>query len=217
VGLVDGPIMASLDRFRLRVRGEDVPRPWHHRRLDGIRIGAAIVKDIDQMNAEQAEGDQVGAHCMITHFLAAQDGEALAPDEVVLEGEIRAFSESERQAVAERLRQTVEARALALGGTARLTIRSRGNVTRNATQSVQRARTRLLRVLDAAQIQTVRPTAFSTGLSGYFEAASGMVVPIGCGGDTDEPANLLLSPNFTFDDGCLELGIRVLAALALIA
>lgn len=35
VGLATGPIMASLDRFYLRVRGPEVPRPWHHRRLDG--------------------------------------------------------------------------------------------------------------------------------------------------------------------------------------
>lgn len=64
-------------------------------------------------------------------------------------------------------------------------------------------------------LREVQPTAFSTGLSGYFEALPGAVVPLGCGGDTEEPANLLLSPSFSFDDGCLDIGIRVLAALAL--
>jgi amidohydrolase len=222
VGLVEGPIMASLDRFYLRVRGRDTPRPWPHRRLDGIRIGASIVQGIDELNQRQvqramqdAEAGVPEAHCMVTHFLAAHDGEALEPDEVVLEGEIRALSDEGRQEAGQRLERLAQRRAGALGGSARFSIRNRGMVARNAPEPLAHARRLLRTVVDEGRLQSVRPSAFSTGLAGYLEAVPGAVIPLGCGGDTDDPANLLLAPGFSYDEGCLAIGVQVLSALAL--
>ncbi len=237
VGLVEGSIMASLDRFYLRVRGRDTLRPWPHRRLDGIRIGASIVQGIDELNQWQVQratqGAEAGApeagapeagaseagvpeaRCMVTHFLAAHDGEALEPDEVVLEGEIRALSDEGRREAGGWLERLAQRRAGALGGSAKLSIRNRGMVARNAPEPLAHARRLLRNVVDEGRLQSVRPSTFSTGLAGYLEAVPGAVIPLGCGGDTDDPANLLLAPGFSYDEGCLAIGVRVLSALAL--
>jgi amidohydrolase len=90
----------------------------------------------------------------------------------------------------------------------------RANVTVNAEASVERARERVGLRLGEDRLATVKPSAFSSGLSGYLEQVPGAMIPIGCGGETAEPATLLLSPSFSFDDRCIALGIRVLAALA---
>lgn len=214
VGLTAGPIMASLDRFHLKLRGSDRPCPWPHRRRDAIRIGAAIVEEIDRLNRAAVGNGAPVAQCMVTHFVAGPEREAAPPDEVLLEGEIRAFSEAERASVGDQLQRVAERCAAALGGEARLRIRSRGNVTVNDPTVVDRARTRLRAALGDAALAKVYRSAFSTGLSGYFETVPGALIALGGGGDTDEPANLLLSSQLTFDESCLDLGVQVLVTLA---
>lgn len=214
VGLVSGPIMASLDRFHLQLRGSNAPCPWPHRRRDAIRIGAAIVEEISRAQRLAAPGVSPCSLCMVTHFVAGPEREAASPDEVLIEGEIRAFSEEERAQAAQQLEQVAQRCAQAMGGEAKLRIRNRGNVTTNDPGCVDRARNRLRLALGDAAIARVSRSAFSTGLSGYFETLPGAVVALGSGGDADEPANLLLSPRFSYDERCLDLGVHVLAALA---
>jgi len=215
VGLVDGPVMASLDRFRLELRGPREVRPWHHRKIDAIRIGSAVVRELDGLNNGAPHQAGAGAlRCVVTHFMAAGVEEGVPPDQVVLEGELRGLSEKERESARQRLDEVVSECADAFGGTARLKIMPRGNITVNSASSVQKARTWVGRQLGDDRLATVRPSAFSSGLSGYLEKIPGAMVPLGCGGETVEPASLLLSPSFSFDDSCLALGIRVLAALA---
>lgn len=216
VGLVAGPVMASLDRFQLELRGPREVRPWHHRKIDAIRIGSAVVQKLDELNNGEVR-DRVGAgalRCVVTHFLAARAQEGVPPDQVVLEGELRALSAEERETARQRLDEVVRQCAETYDGTARLKIMPRGNVTVNAGSSVGRAREWVGRHLGEDRLAEVSPSAFSSGLSGYFEQVPGVMVPLGCDGDTAEPASLLLSPSFSFDDRCLALGIRVLAALA---
>ncbi len=215
VGLVDGPVMASLDRFQLELRGVREVRPWHHRKIDAIRIGSAVVRELDGLNNGEINDVGAGAlRCVVTHFMAARVEEGVPPDQVVLEGELRGLSTQERESARERLDEVVHQCAEAYGGTARLKIMPRGNVTVNDQSSVQKARMGVGRHLGDSSLSTVRPSAFSSGLSGYLEQVPGAMVPLGCGGETTEPASLLLSPSFSFDDRCLALGIRVLAALA---
>jgi len=215
VGLVEGPVMASLDRFQLEIRGPRTVRAWHHRKIDAIRIGSAVVRELDKLN--NGEPKRVGAgalRCVVTHLMAGREEEGVPPDQVVLEGELRALSNAERESARQRLDEVVRQCAETYGGSARLKIMPRGNVTVNARSSVGRAREWVGRQLGATSLATVQPSAFSSGLSGYLEQVPGAMVPLGCDGETAEPASLLLSPSFSFDDRCLALGIRVLAALA---
>ncbi len=216
VGLVEGAVMASLDRFQLELQGPRGVRPWHHRKIDAIRIGAAVVRELDQLNNGEVR-DQVGAgalRCVLTHFIAAREEEGVPPEQVLLEGELRALSTEERDKACRRLKEVVERCAVSFGGTARLKIMPRGNVTVNTKASVERARRTVGQQLGTDGLAPVKPSAFSSGLSGYLEQVPGGLIPLGCGGETAEPASLLLSPAFSFDDRCLALGIRVLAALA---
>lgn len=214
VGLLPGPIMASLDRFYLKLRGSSAPCPWPHRRRDSIQIGAAIVEELGRIQRAAPLGEPSGSLCMVTHFLAGPEREAASPDEVLLEGEIRAFSEAERAAAAAQLEQVACRSAQAVGGEAKLRIRNRGNVTANDPDCVDRARSRLRMMLEESSVARVSRSAFSTGLSGYFEAMPGVLVALGSGGDAEDPANLLLSPRFQYDENCLDLGVQVLATLA---
>jgi amidohydrolase len=209
VGLVEGPLLASLDRFYLYVRGPDLVRPWPHRKLDAIRIGAGIVHDLEQLNAS---GSSVRSE--VTHFAAAQDDEVLPAEEALLVGEIRAFSEAEREAAAATLDRVARERAQHYRGSVRQKIKGRANVVVNAKMAVLRARQKLLRELGAGSLGTVAPTYFSSGLGVYFEKVPGALVPLGSGGPEGDPAALLLSPGFAFDERCLELGVRLLTALA---
>ncbi len=216
VGLVDGPVLASLDRFQLELGGPREVRPWHHRKIDAIRIASAVVRELDELNNGEVR-DRVGAgalRCVVTHLMAGREEEGGPPDQVILEGELRALSTNERETARKRLDEVVTRCAALFDGTARLKIMPRGNVTVNASSSVQRAREWVGRQLGEESLAAVQPSAFSSGLSGYLEQVDGAMVPLGCDGETTEPASLLLSPSFSFDDRCLALGIRVLAALA---
>jgi amidohydrolase len=214
-GLVKGPVMASLDRFYLWLKGADIARPWPHRKNDAIRIGAAIVGDLTGITDPPTEGEgDSPLRCEVTHFRASPGNEGLLPEEVALEGEIRAFSEDERIEAARRLDEIARQRAGAVGGSVRQKIRARANITVNAQTSVAEAKQKLARELGAANLVETSPTLFSSGLSAYLEAVSGCLIPLGCGGETDDPAALLLSPDFAFDARCLPIGVRVLATLA---
>ena len=138
----------------------------------------------------------------------------LPAEEALLIGEIRSFSETEREAAAAALEQVARARAAACRGSVRQKVRGRANVVVNAQMAVLRARQKLVRELGATGVVPVQPTYFSSGLGVYFDKVPGALIPLGCGGPAGDPATLLLSPAFTYDDRCLEIGVRLLCALA---
>ena len=124
VGYRSGPIMASSDRFNVRVRGEQThgSRPWGG--VDPIVAAAAIVTNSQSIVSRQLDLTKAPA---VLSFGVIQGGvrNNIIPDEVYLEGTMRNFDMDTRAQMFAKFTRVAESTAAAHGATAEVVIKRR--------------------------------------------------------------------------------------------
>ena len=141
----------------------------------------------------------------------------IIPDEVQMDGTIRAFSPEMQDEMQRRIRLTAESIAQSAGATAKVDITRQYPVTfNNPTLSEQMLPT-LKRVAGAENVSIQPPVTAAEDFSFFAQKAPGLFVFIGSnkkGVDpTTAPANH--SPLYEVDEGVLPLGLRTLANLVI--
>jgi len=130
VGYRSGPIMASSDRFNVRVRGEQThgSRPWGG--VDPIVAAAAIVTNSQSIVSRQLDLTKAPA---VLSFGVIQGGvrNNIIPDEVYLEGTMRNFDMDTRAQMFEKFTRVAESTAASHGATAEVVINEGYRVTIN--------------------------------------------------------------------------------------
>ncbi len=114
--ITPGPVMASFDRFTIKVRGRACHGSTPEKGVDPINIAAHIVIALQTINAREFNACvpvvvTIGRICGGVAYNAI-------PAEAVLEGTTRAFDENVRRRLSERIEQISSATAAAFGGEA---------------------------------------------------------------------------------------------------
>jgi amidohydrolase len=141
----------------------------------------------------------------------------IIPDEVRMEGTIRAFDEDQRDAIHEHVKRITELIAASGGAKARVQIERGYDVVVNDPALTAFAVPLLERVAGAANVGVVDKVCAAEDFSFYQKVVPGFFFRVGC----TPPARDLRaaapnhSPRFFVDEGCLPLGVRSLCALAL--
>lgn len=137
VGYRAGPIMASSDRFNVRVRGEQThgSRPWGG--VDPIVAAAAIVTNSQSIVSRQLDLTKAPA---VLSFGVIQGGvrNNIIPEEVYLEGTMRNFDMDTRAQMFEKFTRVAESTAAAHGASAEVVINEGYRVTINNPALMER-------------------------------------------------------------------------------
>ncbi len=114
----EGVFMASANNFRIKVTGVGAHGAMPYTGVDPVYIGSQIVTGVPEIIARELPFDQSAA---ITMGKFIGDGAVnVIPDEVLIEGTVRAFSNKTREYIKERLPELVQEIAEAYRGTAEL-------------------------------------------------------------------------------------------------
>lgn len=115
-----GPVMASFDRFVIKVKGVGCHGSTPEKGIDPVNIAAHIVTSLEAVNAR--EFNAFIPNVITIGRIAGGHQYNIIPDEVEIEGTTRAFNEDVRQRMAKRIGEISEATAAAFGGSVEFTM-----------------------------------------------------------------------------------------------
>ena len=215
IGYRAGGMMASSDHLRITVRGKQThgAAPWAG--VDPIVVSSQIVLGLQTIASRQLDITRSPSIITIGRF---QGGVRfnIIPDEVELEGTVRAFSADVQKDMHRRITLTAESIAASAGATANVVITPLYPVTINDPSLTQSMLATLRRVAGADMVSEQGLLTVSEDFSYYAQRAPGLFVFLGATRKGVDPATAPAnhSPSFDVDEGVLPLGVRTLANLA---
>ena len=111
-----GPVMASCDRFEIRVKGAGCHGSTPEKGIDPVNIAAHIVIALEEIIAREFNANEP-AVVTVCHISGGAAYNAI-PEEVLLEGTTRTFDARVRGKIEKRIGEIARATAAAFGGTA---------------------------------------------------------------------------------------------------
>ena len=216
VGYRSGPLMASADDFRIFVRGSQThgAMPW--RGVDPIVVSSQIVLGLQTIVSRQMNITKEPSVVTVGVF---QGGvrHNIIPDEVKLEGTLRAFDEEQRDELHKHVTRISEMIAAAGGAKATVKIHKWYPVTVNHPQLTEWSVPSLTRVFGPGNVNVVDKVCGAEDFSFFQQKVPGFFFFVGCTSPDKDPHTAAPnhSPRFFVDEACLTLGVRGLATLAL--
>ncbi len=211
-----GPLMASADSFLIRVKGRQThgAMPWGG--VDPIVVGSQIVVALQTIISRTVDITQAPAVVTVGRFTGGNRSNII-PDDVELEGTIRAFDEGVRKQIQDRVRSIATNFAESAGATATVEYGLGYPVTRNDPALTERMVPTLRRVAGAGNVSVGPLTGTAEDFSYFQQQVPGLffflgVVPRGQD-HTTAPSNH--SPLFFADESALPVCVRVMTNLVL--
>ena len=214
VSAVSGPAMASGQFFKVIVQGRGGHGAAPHLAVDPIVAAAEIISSIQtivsrNVNPRDTVVVTVGA---IHGGLAAN----VIPDTVQFEGTIRAFSDTVREEVAQRLKAIAEAVALAHGATVNVILSGDPLPTViNTPEKAELVRTAAAKVLGAENVFDGPPWMASEDVSYYLNERPGAYFFVG---SRNEEKGFIYDhhhPKFDLDEEALRVGVATTVQVVL--
>ena len=206
LGIKPGPVMAAPDAFTIRIHGKGAHAGNPHQGIDPIPAAAALALAAQTIVSRTKDAFEP-AVLSVTHIQAGNTWNVV-PEEALLEGTLRTFSEALRGDMTARLNTMTEAVARAYGCTSEIQWQTGpGPVINDAALCEKAARVaRDLGLTVKEQDNTMGGEDFSD----FLKICPGVFVRVGTGGGYTNH-----HPKFTADERALWPAARFFAELAL--
>jgi amidohydrolase len=211
-----GPLMASTDSFTIKVKGRQTHGaiPWAG--IDPIVVGSQIVLGLQTIISRQVNITEAPAVVTIGRFTGGNRANII-PDEIELEGTIRAFDENVRKDIQRRVESTAKHIAESAGATATMSFTLGYPVTRNDEALTQRMLPTLQRTAGAENVRLGPLTGTAEDFSFFQQKVPGLFFFLGVTPKDQDPTKAAMnhSPLFYADESALPIGVKVMTNLAL--
>ena len=211
-----GPVMASADSFVIKIKGRQTHGavPWGG--IDPIVIGSQVVMALQTIISRTVNITEAPAVVTVGRFTGGNRSN-IVPEEVELEGTVRAFDESVRKDIHQRIRSIATHLSEAAGGTATVEFGLGYPVTRNDPALTERMLPTLRRAAGAENVRLGPLTGTAEDFSFFQQKVPGLFVFLGVTPRdqdyTKVPQNH--SPLFFADESALPVGVKVMSNLAI--
>lgn len=212
-----GPLMAAEDNFEIRIsgRGGHASAPQHV--IDPMVVGAEVVLSLQTIVARSVDPlDSVVVSCT---ELTTDGARNAIPDQVVIRGDARTFTDADSALVETRIREIAEGAALAHRASSEVIYTRVFRPTINDADCVAHAAAAAESALGADKVDAAcRPITASEDFAAYARAVPACFAFLGAGEITESGAAgggtaPLHSRDFNFNDAILGAGIDFYIAL----
>src|SRR6188474_48834 len=211
-----GPLMASADSFLIKVKGRQTHGavPWGG--IDPIVVGSQIVMGLQTIISRSVNITEAPAVVTVGRFTGGNRSN-IVPEEIELEGTIRAFDENVRKDIQRRVGLIATNIAESAGATATVTYSLGYPVTRNDEKLTERMLPTLRRAAGAENVMLGPLTGTAEDFSFFQQKVPGMFVFLGVTPRDQDftKAAQNHSPLFFADETALPVGVKVMTNLAL--
>ena len=216
IGYRSGPLMASADPFRVFIRGVQThgAQPW--RGVDPIVVGSQVVMGLHTIVSRNMNLTKEPSVVTIGSFQGGNRSNII-PDEVKLEGTVRAFDESQRGQIQQHVRRITEMISAAGGAKAHVHFDRGYPVTVNHPGLTEWSVPTLSRVAGGDNVRVVDKVCGAEDFAFFQQAVPGFFYFVGCTPPDRDLATIAPnhSPRFFVDETCLGIGLKTLATLAM--
>lgn len=207
IAVLDGPALASSDRFKLRVYGKGGHAANPDRCVDPIVIGAQVVGSLQTVVSRNMD-----PHDAVIISVTKFDGGSafnVIPDSVELWGSVRCFNDAVRQRLPELIERVAQGVAATYGGRCELEyIRGYGPVVNDPVVAAP-LRGVVEQHMPSAQLEAIRPLPNSEDFSAFLQHAPGAYVFIGARSAAKGIEHPHHHPRFDFDEDALLHGVQL--------
>jgi amidohydrolase len=210
-----GPLMASADEFTIEITGRQTHGavPWGG--VDPIVIGAQLVTSMQSIVSRTVNIAQAPAVVTVGKF-AGGNRSNIIPDKAELVGTVRAFDESERTKIRQRITDMATNYAEAAGAKATVTWGLGYPVTKNDPALTDRMAPTLQRVAGPGKAIVGPLTGTAEDFSYFQQEVPGLFFFLGVTPPGQEAtAAQNHSPLFFADESALPVGVRALTTLTM--
>ncbi|MBK8321930.1 MAG: amidohydrolase [Betaproteobacteria bacterium] len=215
IGYRSGPLMASADPFRVFIRGTQThgAQPW--RGVDPIVVGAQVVMGLQTIVSRSMNITKEPSVVTVGVFQGGVRNNII-PDEVKLEGTVRAFDEGQRGQIQAHVRRITEMISAAGGAKAHVHFDRGYPVTVNHPGLTGWSVPTLERVAGKGSVREVDKVCGAEDFAFFQQAVPGFFYFVGCTPPERDLATIAPnhSPRFYVDEACLKVGLKTLATLA---
>lgn len=211
-----GSLLASSDRFVIKVKGRQShgSRPWSG--VDPIVTGAQIVLGLQTIVSRQVDLTMEPAVVTVGKFSGGVRNNII-PEEVEMHGTIRAFDTLMQKEIHEKIRRTAVSIAESQGAVAEVDIIIQYPVTVNHPQLTAQMLPSLFQAIGEDHVQVTRPVTWAEDFSFYANQVPGLFFFLGGMPPGQDPlkAPSHHTPDFFIDESGFDEGVKTLAQLAL--
>ncbi|HET7291482.1 MAG TPA: amidohydrolase [Vicinamibacteria bacterium] len=212
IGVKTGPLMASVDRLRVVIRGRGGHGAKPHRAADPVVAAAHVVTALQTIVSREVSPIQPA----VITVASIRSGEAfnVIPEEAILTGTIRTFDDELRGSMPARIARVARGVASGLQCRADVEVRAGNPAVVNDAGAAEIARRAAAKVVGEANVVEPEPTMGGEDMACYFAKAPGCFVFIGSANaerGLDRPHH---SPHFDFDEAALPIGCEFLVQAA---
>jgi amidohydrolase len=208
--------MASADSFTIKIKGRQTHGavPWGG--IDPIVIGSQVVMALQTIISRTVNITEAPAVVTVGRFTGGNRSN-IVPEEVELEGTVRAFDESVRKDIHQRIRSIATHLSEAAGGTATVEFGLGYPVTRNDPALTERMVPTLRRAAGAENVRLGPLTGTAEDFSFFQQKVPGLFVFLGVTPRDQDYTKVAQnhSPLFFADESALPVGVRVMSNLAI--
>jgi amidohydrolase len=212
IGVKAGPLMASVDRLRIVIRGRGGHGAKPHLAHDPVLAAAHVVSALQSIVSREAA--PVQAALLTIASIHAGEAFNVIPDEAVLTGTIRTFDPALRRSMPARVARVAQGVSEALQCRAEVDVRPGNAAVINDPRVAELARRAAEAVVGEAHVVEPEPTMGGEDMACYFERAPGCFVFIGSANPERGKAEPHHSPRFDFDEDALPIGCEFLVRAA---
>ena len=207
-----GPMMASYDIFEITITGRGSHGAMPHRGIDPITTGAELVQKLQTIVSRNIDPLEP-AVVSVTKFHSGTAWNVI-PNEAVIGGTVRAFSEAVQSQVEERIRQLCEGTAASHGATISVRYERRYPPTVNHPEEAALCLRVARELLGADAVNdNPRPAMGSEDFAWMLRARPGAYVWIG-NGNGSVGGCMVHNPGYDFNDAILPTGAAYWVRLA---
>ena len=212
LGYKAGPMLAAVDHFRLRVKGQQAHGAYPHLGIDPVVMASQIVtalQTIRSRNLSPLEPSVVTVGLM-------QGGTRfnIIPDEVRMEGTVRTYDPDTRDTIERRMEEILNGITLAGGGSYELDYERGSPATINDPDLTAQMAPTLERIVGANRVVIVEPVMGGEDFSFFANEVPGFFFRLGMVKPGTESGGHH-TPTFQADDASVPVGMRAMSHLLL--
>ncbi len=212
IGLKEGPLMASVDKFTLQIIGEGGHAAYPHEGKDAILVASEIVQSLQSIVSRKI--DPVEPAVLTVGTIEGGRRFNILADQVTLTGTVRTLSEKVHKEIPKIMNSMISGLCKAHGVHFKLNYEVLGSVLSNSKSMVDLSRKAAHQLIGKEKVVELNsPSMGGEDFAEYLKFAPGCFIYIG----VRKPADKMIPwhhPQFDLDENALPLGAQLLAKIA---
>jgi amidohydrolase len=212
VAVIDGPCMAAVDWFEIRIRGKGGHAAYPHDAVDPVVVAAHVVTALQTLVSRRT--DPRDSVVVTVGRMQAGTAFNIIPGEAVLEGTVRTYRQDTRRRIARELRRIAESTARAFDARAEVRHDFQLPPTVNDPGLAALVREAAADVVGKRNVVRAEPSMGGEDVGVLFGRNPGAFAFVGCGNRRKGIVHEHHHPAFDIDEAALPVARDLLEAVA---